>query len=66
MFEGYNFHQRVAAILSGSYKYHYRGPDFTHLPTGIQIELTTAGQVTQHLTTYPLVTPQQIVTYVRP
>jgi len=66
MFEGYNFHQRVATILDDSYQYHYRGPDFTHLPTGIPIELTTAGQVTQHLTRYPLLTPRQIITYTRP
>jgi RHS repeat-associated protein len=68
MFTGYNFHQRVAQILQakGHYKYNYGGPDFTNLTTRTEIELTTPGQVNQHLVTYPWLVRDQIVTYTRP
>ena len=65
-FQGYNFHQEVAALLRGSFDYSYRGVDFTQLGTGAQVELTTSGQAATHLARYPQLTPAQIVTYQLP
>ena len=65
-FEGYNFHQAVARELADTFRYRYRGVDFVQHGTNIEIELTTAGREAAHLARYPLLTPDQIVTYALP
>ena len=63
-YEGYNFHQLVARELQGDFRYSYRGPDFTHRTTGVQVELTTTGELARHQARYNAAFPDlQYVTY---
>ena len=62
-FRGYRLHQEVAKVVAGQFRYSYRGPDFTELATGIQIELTTIGQEAVHQLTYPWLGQDQFLTY---